>query len=437
MILSAAVKQKLFRIAEVVHLRIFGHEMGGEMRRFLGNLSWSFFGGGIASVIMLFINIFAGRLIGPEGYGKYALIASVSQIVMLFTVFGLDVASVRIISKEASVENKSKYISSAFYFVLITIVSLILTYLFFDKFVFHYFSLESDLILFTVIFTCFFSLRSILDVSIRGLGLFKEQFIARTMESLTIFILFIIFFIYFKKINYQNYILILSGGAFVISFFYFRKLRIFFTKFDHPSLNRQLSYGKLIFIGSIFGSIFNSADKVVIAKYLSITQLGIYGAYFTVSTNLILQLVQVFANPFLPAAAKSASYAFIEKLNKVFYWGFVPCLFIISSMIFLLMKFFGSAYNHNIGYVFVFGLLATLQIVSSVNYIVISAISENLYKKYIIKITIINLFNFLIYFILIYLQLVTILTIVGTLILNSIVTIMLQKRMILNFLEKR
>lgn len=36
---SEMIKQRFFRLAETVHLRIFGHAMSDEMRKFIGNMS--------------------------------------------------------------------------------------------------------------------------------------------------------------------------------------------------------------------------------------------------------------------------------------------------------------------------------------------------------------------------------------------------------------
>lgn len=40
----SVLQEKSMALAGKVHLRIFGHEIGEEMRKFLGNLSWSFLG---------------------------------------------------------------------------------------------------------------------------------------------------------------------------------------------------------------------------------------------------------------------------------------------------------------------------------------------------------------------------------------------------------
>ena len=114
--IGISIKQRLFQIAEIIHLRVFGHAMSDEMRKFLGNLSWSFFGGIIAAGATFTVNIVAGRLLGPEEYGKYSLVFLISQIFLIPMIFGMDTAIARTISKEVSqdVESIRKNISSAF-----------------------------------------------------------------------------------------------------------------------------------------------------------------------------------------------------------------------------------------------------------------------------------------------------------------------------------
>jgi len=70
------IKKGIVSIAEVVHLKLFQHEMSDQMIIFLRHLSWSVAGGISASAIMMIFNIYAGRLMGPEEFGKFSLINS-------------------------------------------------------------------------------------------------------------------------------------------------------------------------------------------------------------------------------------------------------------------------------------------------------------------------------------------------------------------------
>ena len=77
-------------------------------------------------------------------------------------------------------------------------------------------------------------------------------------------------------------------------------------------------------------------DKFIITKELNIYQLGIYGAYFMASTNLIAQATQMFINIFFPVASKFENRSFLKKLDKIFFIAFIPLFLIISGAIFFI-----------------------------------------------------------------------------------------------------
>ena len=97
--IGPSLKQRLFQIAEIIHLRVFGHAMSDEMRKFLGNLSWSFFGGIIAAGIMFAVNILAGRWLGPEEYGKYHIVLALGQVFVIPMLMGMNTSAAYHIAK--------------------------------------------------------------------------------------------------------------------------------------------------------------------------------------------------------------------------------------------------------------------------------------------------------------------------------------------------
>ena len=101
-------KIKLIRIAEILHLRIFGHEMGEEMRTFLGHLSWSFLGIFFSSAILFFGSVLIGRFLGPNEFGKYNLVLAISNVAIVFMFFGFDTTAVKFISSGSNeIEKKA------------------------------------------------------------------------------------------------------------------------------------------------------------------------------------------------------------------------------------------------------------------------------------------------------------------------------------------
>jgi O-antigen/teichoic acid export membrane protein len=420
------------RITEIIHFRIFGHEISDAMRDFLKNLSWSFLGGGIAAAVMMAVNILAGRLMGPIGYGEYGLVLAISQIFIIPIILGLDVSGVRSISMATEDNQKAKNISSVFYFVIFSSVVFVLIFLASHTFISEKFNINGTILLVAVLYSIISSFRSITDSFARSLFLFKAQFLARIVEVGTVVALFSLFFFYYQKQNYIFYIFSLLGGSLVFFIFLFRRFLQYLTRFDFQSLKKQLSYSSILLLGTAFGAVYISLEKIIIVKYLSLYDLGIYMAYYVASSTMITQVILMFANVFFPSVAKISAKLTIVKLEKLFRIFFIPTFLIISGIIFIIVYLFGKDYEMNYGYVFGFGLLATLQIILSINYYIFAASSKKLYKKYVFCVTLINFFQIVVYGVLIYFKIVSIGFIIILTVINSITNVTFQKRLIIN-----
>lgn len=424
------LKSKFLAFVDFLHLKIFGHQIGDNMKTFLGHLSWSFSGGIITSIIMMVINILGGRLMGPNEYGKYNLLITLSQFIMIPILFGLDTSSIIAISNSKKNQEKKDNISSTLYFVLFSSLLLSVLYIVFFKYISNKFSIETTFLSITFIFAILTGLKTIFESFIKGLHLFRYQFYGRIIEIFTVCLFFLLFFIFENKHNYFFYVLSLTTGIIILIIYYFKKTKHFLTDFNLEFLKKQISLGKFLLLGTILGICFNSIDKLIIAKYLSLTELGIYGAYFTVSVNLVGQLTQMFINVFLPSISNINDSFFIKKIDRLYLLFFTPILIGIMGIVFLAITLFGDKYGINYGFIISFSLLSTLQIYLSINSNIIITISKKTYKKYLFFNNFVNLIHLIIYGLVLYLQLTSIQLIVNLYIINVIILIYIQKILI-------
>lgn len=426
------IKKKLISTLEFIHLKLFGHEMSDVMRIFLGHLSWSIMGGIFASAIMMLINILAGRLMGPDEYGRYNLLITLSQLLVIPILFGLDTSSVIAISASKNIKDKNINITSTLYFVLFTLsISTILSVVIFPS-ITKNFPIGKTFLLITIIYALLSGLRVILESIIRGLHLFKTQFYAKIFEILIITLTFILFFIIKNNHNFFYYTISLISGLIFALFFYSKKIFPHISYFSFSVLKKQILLGKIILIGTILGVGFNSVDKIIIAKYLNLTELGIYSAYFTISVNLIAQLTQMFINVFLPVVSGINNNTFIKKIDRLYLISFVPILISLFGIILLAISLFGNKYGINFGYIASFSLLSTLQIYLTINSTILTTISKDIYKKFIYLLNLINFFHLITYAVLIYFHLISVQLIIVLYIINVIILIITQKRLILS-----
>ena len=398
------IKKGIVSIAEVVHLKLFQHEMSDQMIIFLRHLSWSVAGGISASAIMMIFNIYAGRLMGPEEFGKFSLISTISQIFIIPMLFGLDVSNLVAISKNKDISDRKRIISSTMYFVLFSSILLTIIFIFSLNYLNLRFSLGKSFFVIAFVYSILIGCKTFLDSIIRGLHLFKYQFLGKIAEIIFLGIIFYFTFILGNRHDYYFFAISLISGFIVLSAVYLKKIIPFITRFDFSSLIKQLSLGRVIFFGTALTVSFNSIDKLIIVKYLTFADLGIYSAYYLVSVNLIAQLTQMFVNVFLPSISGINYRIVVNKIDRLFALSSFPLIILMIGVILLVISLFGSKYIINLNLVFSFSILSVLYAYLTINVNIIISISKEIYRSYVILQTLINILHLLAYGLLIILK---------------------------------
>ncbi|MEO6077944.1 MAG: oligosaccharide flippase family protein [Candidatus Andersenbacteria bacterium] len=404
---------------------------------FFKNLSWSFFGGVGASAIMMAINIFVGRLLGPTEYGKYSLVISLSQIIIIPIVFGLDISAVRAIATSTNEQEKRRNISAALYFTVVASLAIGFVVYMLRFQIAHIMNAPQEVVLIALAFAIIIALKTIADAVMRGLEMFRYQFIARVIEVATICFFFFLFFFGWKMVSFESYVWVLGIGALGPVILYFNRIRFFFSRLHAPTLRNQIAFSSIIVVGTLLGTAFNSLDKLALARYASLYELGVYGAYFTASTNLIAQLTQAFLNVFFPMIAKYKDKRdIILRVNRYSKILFIPIFFALSIAIFIIMKLFGTAYELRYLYITLFAFLGTLQIILTINASIITSVSRALFQNYTWYINAIAVCFVGVYMALIKYNAISIMTVCVLIISFVCVGILLQKFLLARWLNR-
>jgi|GEM_PF-1182661 len=420
------MKKFLISIVEKVHLKIFGHEMSDQMRGFLGNLSWSFYGGILSMPITIVVGTLAGRFMGPEQYGKYNLIILLSTYIISVSFFGLDISTIKNVAKAKTKEQKQKSFFSSFVSVALVTTLFLALVLVFRQQISSVFGLDKTLILFVVIYTLIVTFKLILDILARALEKFKLQAAGRMAEILVLVVGFIFVTAAYKKLDYQLFSGIILSGALLVCAIYFFYLRGYFKHFSFSTLKAQLSEGKFFMLSAVLGTIFISSDRLLIAKYIGVAELGIYSAYYAASLALVTGLSLILTNVLLPATARTDDKSFILKIDRLCIKGFLPIYLVICASIFVFLNLFGKSYPLKLSYLLLFALIATLYFFQTVYNIVILDASRKRYVRYFLISNIINLVTILYYFILMqYISKSIDLILMGFAV-NTILTVILQ-----------
>lgn len=387
------MRSRLISLVDYAHIKIFQQPMSSEMRKFLGNLSWSFTSGFIVLPTLMIVTTLAGRAMGPSEFGKYSLVLVISQFLVAAEFFGLDTTTVKYLAKAKDKAEKSSIISSNFRFItgvaLLIALSTIALYPMLIRLTPEY----ASIILVATIFSFLTSVKLSQDLVIRGLEEFRLQAKIKILEVIVVVGLFS--WIFYVSQNtpkrYTDLIFILSLGLIAASMAYWQQIKHFIQKFDFKTIKKQVIESKLYFISALFGTIFLSADRIFIGHFIDIQTLGIYSAYYLATFMVIAQISQLISNVFLPASARTKNKSFASKINRLFIYGFVP-LSIASGLIgYLIMLIFGNEFTLNPWYLAGFSLLSILYFFQTLYNTIILDSKISQYRKNLIEVSLINL----------------------------------------------
>jgi len=416
------LKNKLILLVEIVHRRIFGHEMSEKMREFLKNLSWSFFGGVMAAGIMFVVNIFAGRFLGPVEYGKYNLILLMSQFFIIPMIFGMDVSVLRKIAK-AEDENETRRLLSGAVFFVGTLTLIVAATVFLNvEFVSNIFSAKSSFVFIAIIFSIVLTLKTLFDGIIKGLYFFKLQSVIRSIEALITALIFFVLYIVLK--NYLSLIYSAIVAGLFVSIVYAFKLKHFFEKPDIDSIKKLLKYSRFVIASSLVAIIMGYGDRFVVNKYFGTEELGIYSAYYAATILVAGQFISIITNVFFAMVAKiEEKNILLKKIDRMLVIGMIPITAAIFIGGFIILKLFGNAYKSDILILILFSVIAALQFFVSFYANIVNVHSEKTYFWGLLLFFVRTLFYVIYILILIKLNVVSVLAILIGMIINYIVDI--------------
>lgn len=359
------VKRKFMSLAEILHLRIFGHEMSDEMRKFLGHLSWSFLGIFFSSLMLFFVNILAGRILGPEGYGRYNLTLVIANIITIPILLGMDITSIKYISHARNQLDKKKYLTNSFWIVVFSSFTILVLGIISYSKIAVILKISPELLFIALIFSILLSFKNLLGSFIRSFYFFRFQSIARIIESVTVIFFFILFYYVLDKIGFQYYLASLITGSLILCVIYFAKIKKNIIHYDKEKAGEIFNYSKATVSLVCILIIMNSMDRLFIVKFLGVRTLGIYSAYLTVTMIFVSQVVLMLNNVFFPMINSAEKKdVVIRKVDRLGFFLFIPGVIFISVCSFLILKLYGREFQLNQWYILLFSALAFLQIPS-------------------------------------------------------------------------
>lgn len=344
-----------------VYEKIFNEKISENTLNFISNISYIATGTIVATVFSFTFNIFAGRLLGPSEYGKYALVNTIAMFMYIPMLLGTSTAMVKYNSEKIDFNRQKTIISTSYILVFIfTLITLIIYYVF-DSKIIQTFSIPSDLYWLSVIFAVIFVYNTLAVETIRSLHNMKILAIFTPMQAVLLLISFL-FFIFmemasFKAMIYATYIAYIVVSVLIC---------IYIHKYLKPVFDREwarilLKYSSFTIFSGMSYILYTNIDKILINKYMALTDVGIYNAYTYASMNLLNLLSGIFITVFFPAiSGYKNKKPILRKINK-----FVPYLLFLGVPItviveFIILKLYGAEYTTDLVLMLIFAITAVL-----------------------------------------------------------------------------
>lgn len=357
-------QEKIILLVEALHRQFFGEEMSDVMRGFLKNLSFSFFGGVAAAVIMFGVSIMAGRILGPSEYGIYNYLLSIATASTIFFLLGNNTGAIRFLSDEKHKERRGAFMSAALTITLVQGVVFFCVALLASKYIQAKLDLNPFLFFLVFIFAAILAFKDLADSFLRSFLLIKKQAIFRVVDASLVFVAIALFLLIddsFSPIDYVHSVIFGATIFIVLSVFLLRNQ---FSFFSFIEIKQLLSYNKHLLLVA-FGGIVLSFDKVIIGKMIGTETLGIFSAYYASSQLIISNLGLVFMNVFWPIVIKNKENipVILGKLD-VLLLKFLPVGTILNAVsVTFFVSLYGKEYPLNLILIVLFAVASIANIV--------------------------------------------------------------------------
>lgn len=348
-------------VAGIIYEKIFHEKMSSEVVNFLKIVSYVGFGTFIATAFSFTFNVLSGRILGPIGYGKFSLVQSIAMFLYIPMIMGYSNAMIKYSAEKDSFDRQREIVSTTYILVLICTIVSVVIYLLVPQNILEYFSVSSEVFHLSIVFAVLFVVYTLTTSTLKALHKMKQYAMLTPIYSIVLLLVFITFS-FFRNISY-----LLSTVSIIFAYMTTSILSlIYILKYLTCRPNKYwayklTNYGLYTIIGGIAFVFYTNIDQILINRYMSAEDLGIYKAYYYSSINVASICFNSFNSVFFPVASKYKDKAIIlKRINKIIpYLIGIGTPFIVFSE-FVILNLYGGAYKINFPLIILFAIVSIL-----------------------------------------------------------------------------
>lgn len=348
---------KFINIMTFAYEKIFREKMSDGVKTFLKNLSYVGLGTIIAHVFSFTFSILAGRILGPSGYGEFALVQSVAMFLYVPMMLGFGTAMVKYNAEKEDYNRQCAIISTVYILVFIFTVISIFVYFLFQSQISKLFTVSEDIFYLSIAFAILFVFHSLTTNTLRSLHEMKKYAVFQPVYAVIALSAFLVFvyinLISFKSMLFSVYLAYgITGGIILVSI---RKYLKF--KFDAQWADILMRYGSYVTISGISFVFYSHIDKILINKYMAVADVGIYMAYHYAFISILVLFIGTFVVVIFPIASKHENIEIIfKRINQIIPYIIILGLPLAIGLGFIILKFYGSEYPFDLKLALLFAI---------------------------------------------------------------------------------
>jgi len=359
------IRALVSKLAGIAYRRVFNAEMSPAEGDFVHSLFWVGAGTFISTGLIAVFSILGGRLLGPEEYGRFILVQSVATFLQIPVKMGFSTAMLRYAAAKSEPTRRKSIISTAHIIIAgFAAVSATVMVLFAGPLAGLFATTPEvfSLAVYLALLNAFFALA---QTTLRSIDRMRAFALTQPVHAAILLVAFGLFILLgrltFESMVYSMLITLAATGVGVYLLYTRRYLAFRFSLAWARTLSRFAFASIIALIAAAF---YGHIGKIIVAHYMTVADVGIYGAYLAATMTIATVLWQVFNKVFFPTASKYRDKRpILRRINRL-----VPLILVLGIPLvmgagYLILHLYGGEYPVNLLWLALFATAAVLFII--------------------------------------------------------------------------
>jgi len=353
------VKELGLRLLSVLYELIFKEKMDDQARSFVLSTSYVGIGTVVGSLFTLAFSIIAARALGPGNFGILGLVTTVGTILAISMI----AASTPMIKYGSEVQDhrvQVTIISTAYILIAVVTVASACIFVLFSAPLSYLFGVTAEVFFFALFLAVTSTFYQLTTNSLRVF--FKMRAYALLTAAQSVILLAAFLALISKNLTSWE----LAAYSYYLSYAVIGFILVVYLK-DYIKLRFERSWAKKIAHYSLLAlpggvaATFMGVDRILLNKFTTTADVGIYNAYFLPSITVAVLLWMVINAAFFPYASKSDDkLAILRRVNKAMPYlaaALAPSVLLLEWIVFFL---YGRQYPFSWEIALFFAIAATM-----------------------------------------------------------------------------